>query len=74
LAKLEAAGTLHVLVQELEERDREMLRLKYVEGMTYSQIGERIDMSVGNVGWRLHHVLKNLADVLRRSGVEGARG
>jgi RNA polymerase sigma-70 factor (ECF subfamily) len=74
LGKLEAAGMLHVLVQDLEERDREMLRLKYVEGMTYSQIGERIDMSVGNVGWRLHHVLKNLADALRRSGVEGARG
>lgn len=74
LAKLEAAGMLHVLVEDLEERDREMLRLKYVEGMTYAQISEEIKMSVGNVGWRLHHVLKNLADALRRSGVEGAKG
>ncbi len=74
LGRLEAAGMLHVLVQGLEERDRELLRLKYVEGMSYGQIGERIEMSVGNVGWRLHHVLKNLADALRRSGVEGARG
>ena len=74
LGRLEAAGSLHVLVDELEERDREMLRLKYVEGMTYAEISERIEMSVGNVGWRLHHVLKNLADSLRRAGVEGARG
>ncbi len=63
-----------MLVQDLEERDQEMLRLKYVLGMTYSEIAERTGMSVGNVGWRLHHVLKNLADALRRSGVEGARG
>jgi len=74
LGKLEAAGMLHMLVQELDERDREMLRLKYVEGMTYCQIGARIETSVGNVGWRMHHVLKNLADALRRSGVEGPRG
>ena len=74
LGRLEAAGVLHVLVGDLEARDREILRLKYVEGMTYSGIAERVEMSVGNVGWRLHHILKNLADALRRSGVEGARG
>ncbi len=39
-----------------------------------SEMAERTEMSVGNVGWRLHHVLKHLADALRRSGVEGARG
>ena len=74
LGRLEAAGMLHVLVEELDERDREMLRMKYVEGSTYSEIAEKIDTSVGNVGWRLHHVLKDLADALRRSGVEGAQG
>ena len=74
LGRLEAAGILHMLVQDLEGRDRELLRLKYVESLSYSEIAERIEMSVGNVGWRLHHVLKNLADSLRRSGIEGARG
>ena len=74
LGRLEAAGVLHVLVSDLEERDREMLRMKYVEGLSYAQISERTGMSVGNVGWRLHHVLKGLADSMRKAGVEGARG
>ncbi len=74
LGRLEAAGVLHVLVSELEDRDREMLRMKYVEGLSYAQISERTGMSVGNVGWRLHHVLKGLADSMRKAGVEGARG
>ena len=74
LGKLEAAGLLHVLVQKLDARDREILRMKYVEGATYLEIAQQAGMSVGNVGWRLHHLLKNLADGLRRSGVEGAGG
>ena len=74
LGRLEAAGVLHLLLQDLEERDAEILRLKYTEDMTYSEIAERVGMSVGNVGWRLHHVLKDLAHELRRAGVEGARG
>lgn len=74
LGRLEAAGLLHVMVGELVERDQELLRLKYVEGMSYSDMAEKMDMSVGNVGWRLHHILKDLADSLRRTGVEGAKG
>ena len=74
LAKMEAAGTLHLLMAELNERDQQLLRLKYFEGQKYDQISEATGMSVGNVGYRLHHILRELADSLRRSGVEGARG
>ena len=48
--------------------------MKYFEGLKYSQISQRTGMSVGNVGYRLHHILKGLADSLRRAGVEGATG
>ena len=34
----------------------------------------RSGMRVGNVGYRLHHILKGLADDLQRAGVEGAKG
>jgi len=74
LAKMEAAGTLHVLMGELDERDQQLVRLKYFEDQKYDQISEATGMSVGNVGYRLHHVLRELADSLRRSGVEGATG
>ena len=74
LAKMEAAGILHVLMGELDERDQQLVRLRYFEEQKYDQISEAMGMSVGNVGYRLHHVLRELADSLRRSGVEGATG
>ena len=71
---MEAAGTLHVLMGELDERDQQLVRLKYFEGQKYDQISAATGMSVGNVGYRLHHILRGLADSLRRLGVEGATG
>ena len=74
LGKMEAAGALQMLIGELDERDQLLLRLKYFEGLKYEEISQRSGMSAGNVGYRLHHVLRELADSLRRFGVEGAEG
>ncbi len=74
LGKMEAVGIVHILMGELDERDQILVQLKYFEGLKYSQISQRTGMSVGNVGYRLHHILKSLADSLRRAGVEGAKG
>ena len=72
LGRLEAMGQVRLLVAELNEQDQELVRLKYFEGLKYSGISQKVGISVGNVGYRLHHILKNLADGLRRAGVEGA--
>lgn len=74
LGKLEAIGTLQLLIAELQEDDRALISLKYREGLKYEQISERTGLSIGNVGYKLHHALKNLADSLRRLGVESADG
>jgi len=74
LGKMEAAGLVHVFLAELGERDQLLVRLKYFEGLSYKEISQRVETSVGNVGYRLHHILKTLADSLRRVGVEGAQG
>lgn len=74
LGKLEAIGTLQLLVAELHEDDRALLSLKYHDGLKYDQISQRTGLSVGNVGYKLHHALRNLADSLRRLGVESADG
>jgi RNA polymerase sigma factor (sigma-70 family) len=74
LGKLEAIGTLQLLVAELHEDERALISLKYHEGLKYEQISQRTGLSVGNVGYKLHHALKNLADSLRRLGVESAEG
>lgn len=74
LGRLEAAGTLRLLVAELRDDDRHLLELKYHDGLKYEQIAEHTGLSAGNIGYKLHHLLKNLADSLRRLGVESAEG
>jgi RNA polymerase sigma-70 factor (ECF subfamily) len=74
LGKLEAIGTLQLLIAELPTEDRMLIRLKYHQQLKYDQISEHTGLSVGNVGYKLHHLLKNLADGLRRLGVETTEG
>lgn len=74
LGRLEAAGTLQLLVAEMDPRDRELISLKYIHNLQYSQISQRTGLSVGNVGYKLHHALKSLADSLRRMGIETPEG
>jgi len=74
LGREEAAGTVRLLLAEMSADDRELVRLKYHDGLRYEEISQRTGLSVGNVGYRLHHVLKGLADALRRAGIEGSRG
>lgn len=72
LSRLEAAGHLRLLLAELEEADRELIRLKYDEDLKYREIAERMSLSVGNVGYRLHHILKLLAAKLHQLGIDSA--
>jgi RNA polymerase sigma factor (sigma-70 family) len=74
LGREEAIGTVRLLLAELPPEDRDLVRLKYQEELKYDEISRRTGLSAGNVGYRLHHVLKGLADALRRAGIEGSRG
>ena len=74
LGRLEAIGTLQLLVAELNDDDRVLISLKYQEDLKYDQISQRTGLSVSNVGYKLHHALKHLADSLRRLGVESPEG
>lgn len=73
LGQMEAVGLVKMLLAEMSEEDRKLIRLKYHENLKYSAISQRTGISIGNVGYRLHHVLKGLADTLRRAGIEGSR-
>ena len=70
LARLEAAGAVRLLLAELKDDDRELIQLKYHQNLKYDQISQRTGLSVGNVGYKLHHLLKALGDGLRRLGVD----
>lgn len=70
----EAVGHVRMLLAELAPEDRDLIRLKYLDELKYQEISRRTGLSVGNVGYRLHHLLKTLADDLRRAGIDGSRG
>ncbi len=74
LGQNEAVGMVRLLLAEMPEEDRNLVRLKYHDDLKYQEISKRTGLSVGNVGYRLHHVLKTLADAMRRAGIEGSRG
>jgi RNA polymerase sigma-70 factor (ECF subfamily) len=74
MGRKEAVGVVRMLMAELPPADGELIRLKYVENLKYEEISRRTGLKVGNVGYKLHHLLKGLADALRRAGVEGSNG
>lgn len=64
VSRLEAIHLVRGLLDSLPEEDRNLLRLKYFEGMRYREISEQTGQSVGHIGNRLHHLLKRLAKKL----------
>jgi RNA polymerase sigma factor (sigma-70 family) len=74
LGRSEAIGTVRMLLAEMPDEDRKLITLKYSDGLKYEEISRRTGLSVGNVGFRLHHVLRRLLDGLQRAGIEGSEG
>lgn len=72
--RMEAVGAVRLLLAELPPEERDLVRLKYQENLKYQEISLLTGESIGTVGYKLHHVLKGLADALRRTGIEGSRG
>ena len=70
IQRLEATRALRALVDELEESDRQLVKMKYFENLKYRDISARTGLSVSNVGYRLHHILKELSDKLRPLGID----
>ena len=71
LLRMEAIGALRQIVEELDETDRQLVKLKYFEGLKYRDISAQTGLSISNVGYRLHHILKELAGKLRPLGIDG---
>jgi RNA polymerase sigma factor (sigma-70 family) len=74
LGRSEAIGTVRMLLAEMSAEDRALVTLKYHDDLKYQEISRRTGLSVGNVGFRLHNVLKGLLDGLQRAGIEGSQG
>ena len=69
IARSEGIGLVRLSLEGLDERSRELIRLKFNENLTYREISERTGLKTGNVGYLLHHALKTMAEELARNGV-----
>jgi RNA polymerase sigma factor (sigma-70 family) len=69
IARWEHIGLVRLGLETLDDRARELVRLKFHDGLSYREIAARTGLTTGHVGYLLHHALKHIAAELNRSGV-----
>ena len=69
IIRWEGIGLVRLSLRTLDERSREVVRLKFDEDLSYQQISERTGLKASHVGYLLHHALKAIAAELARTGL-----
>lgn len=69
ITRLENIGLVRLCLENLDARSRELVRLKFNEGLSYKEISAHTGLTIGHVGYLLHHALKAVADELAKTGV-----
>ena len=69
IARWEGIGLVRLSLATLDDRSRELIRLKFNEELSYKEISARTGLNIGHVGYLLHHALKAVADALAKNGV-----
>lgn len=69
IARLENIGLVQLSLHTLDERSRELVQMKFTEGLSYKEMSERTGLSASHVGYLLHHALKAIEAELAKSGV-----
>lgn len=67
LAHHESLLLMRLCLDDLPDRDRELIRLKFDHELSYEEIAQRTGLGIGNIGYRLHHTLKRLATAFHRA-------
>lgn len=69
IARIEGIGLVRLSLAALDERSRELIRLKFSEDLSYAEISQRTGLKSGHVGYLLHHALKTIAAELVKTEV-----
>lgn len=69
IAQVESIGLVRLCLETLEPRDRELVRLKFTEDLSYKEISARTGLTTGHVGYLLHHALRSIAAELAKAGL-----
>ena len=70
LQQMETIGQTRLCLDELDTRCRELVRLRFEEGLSYKEISERTSLTISNVGYLLHTALKTLANSMEKAGLK----
>ncbi|MGH7968094.1 MAG: RNA polymerase sigma factor [Limisphaerales bacterium] len=69
IARWEGIGLVRLGLETLDDRSREVVRLKFHEGLSYKEISELTGLTVGHVGYLLHHAIKAVGSELVKNGI-----
>ena len=67
-ARIEEHTRVHDAMQQLNDRQRDALRLKFQGGLSYREIAEVLDITVNHVGVLIHNAMKNIREQLSADG------
>ena len=56
-------------LERLPAKEREVVRLKVQQGLSYREIAEVTGLKPGYIGWLIHHGLNRLTNRLQAAGV-----
>ena len=59
---------------ELPAEDRELITLRHLDGLSYQELAERLEVPQGTIMSRLYHARKKLRDMLARLSFTGLTG
>ena len=69
IARGERIGLVRLVLETLDERSKEIIRLRFDDDLSYGDIAEKTGLKVGHVGYLLHHALKAMAVELANTEV-----
>lgn len=70
MARVEMSVMLRQQLDNLSEDDQQLIRLKYFDDLKYREISQQTGLSIGNVGFRLHKIMQQLASGMRPLGID----
>lgn len=69
----EESMLLEQAMLELPTEDRELITLRHLDGLSYQQLAERLEVPQGTIMSRLYHARKKLRDGLARRSFTGLK-
>lgn len=61
-AKADAPGDLHAVLAALPDAQREVLMMRFVDGLALEEIASSLDIPLGTVKTRIHHAIRKLRE------------